>query len=284
MGSGPVSEDAFSSLRGEISIYLSNNCLEHVPRDLFDLSNIQHLSLRNNNLTKIPSSIRRLKSLRDLHLGCNQLKELPWELIWLMKNGKLENLSARQNPLPHLSDKTVEVWRLLTVNGSTRPEDAQERGREPSSPRKDRGWPRHVISKEVTYYNEEGHRVDISNPRSMGPAMAPSNNVPSLRELALREVCKLPDLENLTDEEISQYPPLVAPLIRKAIEARLEGGRICSVCERPYVIPRTEWTEWWDLTFYGPGIAPPAEWIRPMPFKRYGCSPSCAPLYSDDLI
>jgi hypothetical protein len=26
------------------------------------------------------------------------------------------------------------------------------------------------------------------------------------------------------------------------------GGQPCSVCQREYVIPRTEWMEWWDFT------------------------------------
>ncbi|KAJ5341205.1 Leucine-rich repeat typical subtype [Penicillium brevicompactum] len=274
VGAGPVSEDAFDSLHGDISIYLSNNCLQSVPRDLLGLSNIKHLSLRNNNLTKIPSSIRQLTSLEDLNIGCNQLTYLPWELIWLMKNGNLKKLNVRQNPLPLVRDADVRAWWKGAIDPSTLFDATPPRGFVPNSKYEE---PLHICTSPITYYNEEGNAIDPPTPRNMGTATEPSNSVPSLRELALREVCKLTDLEKLTDEEISQYPPLVAPLIRKAIAVRLEGGRICSVCERPYVIPRAEWTEWWDVTSVELQTQPALNLYRPIPFRRHCCSLSCAP-------
>jgi hypothetical protein len=130
----------------------------------------------------------------------------------------------------------------------------------------------------------EGNPIEESPSRnrttstSSGPTSV--NNAPSLREVALRAVSKLPYLEQTTDEELAEYPALLVPLLQQAREVRAAGGQPCSVCQREYVIPRTEWMEWWDFTPCENGMKMPrcpGEKLRPLPFRRFGCSFSCVP-------
>lgn len=43
-------------------------------------------------------------------------------------------------------------------------------------------------------------------------------------------------------------------------------GQKCSVCRKIYVVPRTEWLEWWSVEGEGG-----------LPFLRRGCSWGCVP-------
>ncbi|KAJ5773631.1 Leucine-rich repeat typical subtype [Penicillium paradoxum] len=285
----PVSENVFTSLQPFLRVYLPNNSLSALHNDLFELSNLKVLSLRNNKLTEIPSTIHRLAELEVLNLSVNRLTYLPWELLTLTQQGELKHLTVRPNPLLSIEEAQIAEWHRSNnkQNETEDDEDAtpfsplqfQEQDSAPGE-----GWtPIHVATGPTTYMDMEGIPTEHSSCRNtftFPTEGARVNDAPSLRELALRAVTKLPYLEQTTDEELAEFPPLIVPLLRQAREVRLAGGQFCSVCRQEYVIPRTEWTEWWDITPCENGMKLPrcpGEKLRPLPFKRFGCSLSCVP-------
>lgn len=253
--------------------------------DLFQLTNLKVLSLRNNMLTEIPPTIHRLAELEVLNLSVNRLTYLPWELLNLMQQGELKHLTVRPNPFHSIEEAQITAWHGINKNNTESSEDPNV------SPLRfqeheyalGEGWsPIHVATGPTTYMNMEGNPIDCSSRTAFPPPTQTIrvNNVPSLRELSLRAVTKLPYLEQTTDEELAEFPPLIVPLLRRAREVRLAGGQCCSVCQREYVIPRTKWTEWWDITPYENGMKLPrfsGQTLRPLPFNRLGCSLSCVP-------
>ncbi|EKV06870.1 Leucine-rich repeat, typical subtype [Penicillium digitatum] len=285
----PVSEIVFTSLQPFLSIYLPNNSLSALHNDLFELTNLKVLSLRNNKLTEIPSTIRRLTALEVLNLSVNQLSYLPWEILELMQQGELKHLTVRPNPFLPIEEAQIADWHYKPTNkketenteNSSPPLQFQDQ----ESPL-DEGWtPLHVATGPITDLNMEGNPMgdsSSSNRLALTPSgpTSPVNNAPSLREVALRAVSKLPYLEQTTDEELAEYPALIVPLLQRAREVRTAGGQPCSVCQREYVIPRAEWIEWWDFTPCENGMKMPrcpGEKLRPLPFRRFGCSLSCVP-------
>lgn len=280
----PVCEDVFTSLQPFLSIYLPNNSLATLHNDLFELTNLKVLSLRNNKLTEIPTTIRRLTALQVLNLSVNRLTYLPWELLTLMQQGELKHLTVRPNAFLPIEEAQIKEWHHSVINHeANNDEEASAPLRFEEKPNiLDEGLaPIHVATGPTTYLNMEGNPVDeISSANKLISASACGNNAPSMREVALRAVSKLPHLEQATDEELGEYPALIVPLLRQAREVRSAGGQPCSVCQREYVIPRTKWMEWWDFTPCENGMKMPrcpGETLRPLPFQRYGCSLSCVP-------
>ncbi|KAJ5188745.1 Leucine-rich repeat typical subtype [Penicillium cf. griseofulvum] len=282
----PVSENVFTSLQPFLHIYLPNNSLSALHNDLFELSNIKVLSLRNNKLTEIPSTIRRLTALEVLNLSVNQLTYFPWEILRLMQQGELKHLTVRPNPFIPIEEAQIAEWHY-NPNKEKETENDEESSpplqfqEQESSPNE--GWtPLHVATGPITYMDMEGNPMGDSSSGKRGTLTPTSlvNNAPSLREVALRAVSKLTYLEQTTDEELAEYPALIVPLLQQAREVRAAGGQPCSVCQREYVIPRTEWMEWWDFTPCENGMKMPrcpGEKLRPLPFRRFGCSLSCVP-------
>ena len=279
----PVSEDVFTSLQPFLSIYLPNNSLSTLHKDLFELSNLKVLSLRNNKLTEIPSTICKLTALEVLNLSVNQLAYLPWEIVKLMQQGELKHLTLRPNPFLAFEHSQIAKWHYNKKEAESDqnlsspvllqgPEDESE------------GWgPVHLATGPITYMDMEGNPMGDSSSRNSKPGLtSPVNDAPSLREVALRAVSKLPYLEQATDEELAEYPALIVPLLKQAREVRATGGKCCSVCQREYVIPRAEWMEWWDFSPFENGMKiarSPGQILRPVPLRRFGCSLSCVPTW-----
>jgi hypothetical protein len=95
---------------------------------------------------------------------------------------------------------------------------------------------------------------------------------PSLLELCIEACATYPDLNAIEELLIDAPPPLMRAL-KEAQAAREEGGRECSVCHRNYIIPRTEWIEYWQIMPAKPDRIhfDEAYW----PFLRRGCSHNC---------
>ncbi|KAJ5748839.1 uncharacterized protein N7511_010535, partial [Penicillium nucicola] len=276
----PVSENVFTSLQPFLRIFLPNNSLSTLHNDLFELSNLKVLSLRNNKLTELPSTIRRLTALQVLNLSVNRLTYLPWELLKLMQEGELKHLTVRPNSFLPIEEAQIAEWHHSAKNKRTEETDEEylssqlKFNYDESSTSSEPLWNSiHVATGPTTFLNMEGNPL-------MGSTIRHSNVAPSLREISLRAVSQLPYLEQATDEELAEYPALLVPLLRQAREVRAAGGQPCSICEREFVIPRAEWLEWWDITPCENGMKLPrhsGEKLRPLPFRRLGCSLSCVP-------
>ncbi|KAJ6151590.1 Leucine-rich repeat typical subtype [Penicillium chermesinum] len=273
----PISEDAYTSLQPFLSIYLPGNSLMFLPTEIFELKDLKVLSVRNNKLRELPSAIRKLTSLEVLNIAVNQLSELPWDLMRLMQAGELKHFTAHPNPFPSIEHAEIVKWHREPC----RKEDGVAIDSIPFDHYKiaplDAWSPVHVATGPVTQLDLEGRRIESSSASVSGHSKSAA---PSLRELALRAVSKLPELDLLTDEELEEYPALLIPLMRQVKKIRASGSQQCSVCRREFIMPRTEWIEWWDCVPHENGMKRPrtsGEKLRPLPFKRLGCSWACIP-------
>lgn len=74
----------YESLKGRrFKLDLSVNNLVSVNKFLYDIQNLEYLSLRLNQIEELSPLIGQLTELRELHLGNNNLKTLPIELTRL---------------------------------------------------------------------------------------------------------------------------------------------------------------------------------------------------------
>lgn len=292
----PLSENVYSSLQPFLSIYLPGNSLTHLHNELFELSGLKVLSVRNNELQEIPHTVEKLKQLEVLNVSVNRLTYLPWELLRLLQHGELKHMTACPNPFPSIEEAVVAKWHREPEK-KTMDQPYDEYDSEQDDPQITLETPRfdiyedsppaeawttiHVATGPITRLDMEGRPIEETTASSMMiPSLEPVPTAPSLREVALRAVCRLPDLEHITDEELADFPALVIPLMQQVKKIRAAGGQQCSVCQKEYIIPRTEWLEWWDCTPFENGMKlarASGEKLRPLPFKRFGCSWVCVP-------
>ncbi|KAJ5130564.1 uncharacterized protein N7515_006603 [Penicillium bovifimosum] len=304
----PATENAFTSLQPFLRIYLPNNSLSALPNDVFELNNLRVLSLRSNKFTEIPPAIGRLTDLEVLNLSVNRLTYLPWELLKLIQQGKLNHVISRPNPFHPIEEAQIETWHCKPEPDSE-PEEEPEPEPQPTTnstlpkmqlplrihlqltppPSLQLGpdtepnpvWaPILVATGPTNTMDMDGKPVQPTPYNRPSETTSKISNAPSLRELALRAVSKLPYLDQTTDQELADFPPLIVPLLQRAREVRLAGGQTCSVCGREYVLPRTEWMEWWDISPHESGVQLRrcnGMLLRPLPFRRFGCSLSCVP-------
>jgi len=83
------------------------------------------------------------------------------------------------------------------------------------------------------------------------------------------------------DVTYENLPQSMQSAMSIAQESWNEGGRICSVCKRQYVIPRTEWLEYHHIVR---NVAMINENDIAWPFLRRGCTPGCVRYKEDNNI
>jgi hypothetical protein len=100
---------------------------------------------------------------------------------------------------------------------------------------------------------------------------------PSLFELALRSCAASPRFASIPALLPLDAPRSVTAALDTARELKALGGQACSVCGAPYVLPRTEWLEWWFVS--GEEAGGKLGWALDglVPFLRRGCSVGCLP-------
>lgn len=89
---------------------LKNN---QFPYEVFQLTNLQSLTITKSRLTSIPEQINQLKNLRYLNLSKNNLKKLP-ATIGDLKN--LEQLIVNQNQLETLPETIGNLNKLYFLD------------------------------------------------------------------------------------------------------------------------------------------------------------------------
>lgn len=221
--------------------------------------------------------------LQEVNLSVNRLQCLPWEFLWLIKKGDLKHLTVRPNPLLQIEGADIAQWHSPEGTDPASPEGALKLC-EYEGPAPEEAWaPIHVATGRVRRFDMEGRPIgeDQTNMYMNRPSEPESESrVPSLREVSLLSFSKSSFFDQIPDSEMEDYPELILRLLRQARAVRDGGGRSCSVCHRSFVIARTEWIEWWDCSTYENGLKGPrcsGERLRPLPFRRLGCSPLCAP-------
>ena len=263
----------YRSLTPALRLYLSNNLLEEMPNEVFHLENLSVLSLRSNNLTEIPPSIGQLNNLIELNLGSNNLTWLPWELLGLL-HAKLQKCMIYPNPYIRPVPST---WNLAPAR-KAKPRD-----------------PCPVASTRIAFLDITGTSIRQWPPAPsslpehwpepqadnefLGPVPEERTKSPSLLEFALRACKRSPQLSQLPFLVPDDCPQHLTQLLQRTWKIREAGGQSCSVCGKEYVVPRTEWIEWWYCI---PEQATPilqdnplTRNREPVPLLRRGCSWAC---------
>ena len=256
-----------------LRLYLSNNSLDDVPGEVYKLENLKVLSLRSNNITEVLPSISKLINLDEANFGCNQLKWLPWEFLEFFRKS-FGKCTLHPNPFLIMNPSMESVERY------------RDGGEYPSQ---------HLASTHTAFLDITGASYreyppaptsiseNWAEPLSYGMALRPPleecQRIPSLLELAVRACYKAPQLSQLPFLLPNDCPPHLRQLLESTWKLKEAGGKTCSVCEQEYVIPRTEWIEWW--CGYPHGAEEPKNPIihshgfTPIPFLRRGCSWQC---------
>ena len=320
----PVTEGVFARLDPKLKIFLASNSLTTLPEELFNLKNLTVLSLRGNKLRELPPAIGRLHKLTELNISQNSLQYLPFEILDLFSDtSRLQSFQIHPNLLYERlrpSQEIIEADQDNPNNGfeyKMRPRRGAICGILP--PDRWRSWhPQWRVSykarSEIRYLDINGTHLKgptLSSHTLFGPRQFPNgipvadpndvptppsprcygiSRVPSLLELALRACSRTPELPYLASELPEDGPESFVSLLGLAITKKESGASRCTICKRDFIIPRTEWIEWWHIAkamdSAEAGIATSRqmklenerdEAESMVPLMRRGCSWLCVP-------
>ncbi len=283
----PQQRNSYQGLTPDLGLYLSNNSLDNVPSEVYHLVNLKVLSLRSNNLTEILPAMSGLTNLNELNLGSNQLTWLPWEILGLVDPSSplhVEKCNVHPNPFlkPVPSIRNIEDWKetlrknykghlastriaFLDTTGSSLRDYAQAPSSVPEH------WEKSLNAEDSVY-----------------PPLHKRTKTPSLMELAIRACYKSTHLSQLPFLLPSDCPAHLKQLLESTWKLKESGGTHCSVCGSDYILPRTEWMEWWYCTPSNgspvDGGELPAHKGMPVPLLRRGCSWQCFEENPDVMI
>lgn len=278
----PVTEGVFTRLDPKLKIFLASNRLTTLPEELFNLENLRVLSLRGNKIRELPPAIGRLHNLTELNVSQNSLQYLPFEILDLFSDSsRLQSFQIHPNlfherRLPSWdTDEDPENIIQETDLETIRPRRGAICGI--SSHHRRRSWhPQWKVSykdrTEVRYLDTNGAHIKgptLSNSTLFGPRkfqnglpVADPNDiptpptprgqgisrVPSLLEIALRTCSQTPQLPYLASELPEDCPESFISLLGLVSAKKESGGSKCTICKREFIIPRTEWIEWWQIS------------------------------------
>lgn len=106
------------------------------------------------------------------------------------------------------------------------------------------------------------------------PTLDLRRRTPSLLESVLRNLQTAPELSQLPFHISPTENPGLHKLLQRTYYLSESGGQQCTMCGTGFIIPRTEWMEWWTRG----GNA------EPLPFIRRGCSWACFPDNDDENV
>jgi hypothetical protein len=322
----PVVEGVFERLEPSLQLFLGSNQLNALPEALFNIPQLTVLSVRANNIRELNPAIGRLRSLAELNISQNKLQYLPFEILDLFEVGThLETFTFSANRFleiqrpPSEDEKDVPQHspfkpgsglypqkRLFSVATSSTPLNLRRKTWNPL-------W--NIVYKartKVRFLDMDGSLIEgpnISNQTLFGPKTFrngvpvadvndvptpprargnPVSRVPSLLEVALQSCSRHASLSAFSSYLEEPYPESFPVLLANAAAKKEAGGTKCTICNRNFIIPRTEWIEWWEINKASEksamaSAASPLGHIennremmeRIVPFIRRGCSWRC---------
>lgn len=327
-----TSKDGYLHRESKIVLIMANNQLTRVPGTLFSIENLVDLSLRHNKLTELPPAIAKCRNLRSLNLSFNRLRHLPFELVKLLPMLRLLYLVGNDFYEPEPSSTEGWLCHLEPLPISELPSfllDRLFKGRRPED------MPTLPIHRLVAWYIGRGavqytdtagrvyssfsvppaggerNQIRLEGPSELTGPLArhqgesesrPGSNqgltrVPSLVELCARSLAKSGQPEEFGD--MADEPDILATAVTAAAQSRYRDGQHCAVCKKFFVIPRTQWVEFFyynngefndggaekvpSPTSADPTVTPSREKILEnlIPCLRSGCSWKCVPRHTE---
>ncbi|KAL8829773.1 MAG: hypothetical protein Q9191_001821 [Dirinaria sp. TL-2023a] len=233
----PASQDEdYGEIYRPIELYLAGNELTVLPGELYELDHLTILSARANDIVEISPALSRLRRLEELNLSNNNLRWLPFEILDLFAH-RLGWISAALNPF-------IQPQNLNSAG--TIFENSPQSGL-------------HALCRtSVAYLSTDGSSVQGWTPapsstlnfqpqkaKMLEPPLSERTKVPSLLELALRSAYASMNLSQLPFFLPTSRPSNIDELLKRAWYIKSYRGQKCTVCNKEYLIPRTEWVEWW---------------------------------------
>ncbi|PBP24399.1 leucine Rich Repeat family protein [Diplocarpon rosae] len=324
----PATANNFHKLEPKLKLFLSSNYLTTLPGELFNLERLVFLTLRNNELRELPPSIGKLKNLHELNLSQNGLRYLPYEILNLLTyDCHLSSLHLHPNKfhepkIPYTKETEVEeVQCQIGLGKRTRRHPIQNATAsanitKPLGVQWNERWQVNFQARtDIRYLDITGKLVkgpifpaceaDLQSSTQSIPVVDMDDvpqppisrgglisRAPSLIEVALNACSrnpKLPYFADMLDEEMT--PPYMYNILSDAAMKKESGGSRCTICKRNFVLPRTEWIEWWEIAKNVdsesglPSAASPLRQVdndrdvleSMVPLMRRGCSWLCVP-------
>lgn len=267
----------YGSLVPRIDLFLETNRLQFLPGAVYSMRNLSVLNLRDNKLISLLPSITHLSYLVELDLSFNCLQWLPYEIRQFTFDP--DSIKIAGNPFV-IAD--IDHPKCQPLDDQIKAEDIRPifhngmwlRRSTAVTLLDEYGSAHHVTRMPSMFHTSirpSPMMMDVKWLEAYVPCVAPlpdiehSNNVPSLMETVLRAASKKAISYILVSEDL---PHTLSMLLRHTLRVKEAEGQRCSVCGKSYIIPRTEWIEWWSLA----RKCPNKSWV---PFVRFGCSASC---------
>lgn len=113
--------EAIADTGGVIKLILKKKKLVSIPKEIFNMTELEYLDLSKNKIDSIPKEIANLKKLRVLILSKNKLEQIPLELYQL-KNLKILDINSNDiSKLPRgikglLKLEELNLWNTSVDN------------------------------------------------------------------------------------------------------------------------------------------------------------------------
>lgn len=301
-----------------VDLSLRHNQLTELPQAIARCRNLQTLNISFNRLRWLPFEVvERLPMLRRLNLVGNDFYEPEPSST---EGWQLDGSAFQVSELPEqIRDLLSDRLRLegrgdygVDIESTFSRLSAWYIGRGPVQYTDTTG--RIYSSFRVPSAGGARNQVPIQDPneqpgplaRHQGESQArPGSNqglrsgrVPSLVELCARSLARFGQPEDLGD--MSSEPDILATVVTAAAQSRYRDDQRCAVCNKFFVIPRTQWIEFFYHTygcfngrrgFIEPGTESRADSIvtpqrakileNLIPCLRSGCSWKCVPYQTE---
>lgn len=301
-----MGRNQYEELLPELKIFLANNELESIPGGFFNLEHITVFSVRHNRIKEIPTAISRLSKIKELNVANNQLRWLPYEILELYPKATKDsqtstvNFTGQRNihfyPNPFFGARRAgDSSDIETGSGSQEPYTMKYEFRSrvrffekmgklvqgPVFPTDDpeRDADRNPKTMNSVHWQDNSIEIAPEDDIPMPPTKGPVNRVPSLIEVGLKNYAKLPLARRPTERAlVKSRNQIVVPLVHHTLRVLESETKLpkCTICERTFVLARTEWLEWWSFDEKG-DMAGYQYNAKPVPLMRRGCSWMCVP-------
>lgn len=258
-------EGKYLHRESNIKLLMANNLLTRLPGTIFAIENLTILSLRGNSLTELPPAIGQCRNLLQLNVAYNKLSHLPFEVIEMIPKTDVIHYG---NNFYELDARCIEDLAETTPEPAPDPDNIGHSRFDPRN-RHMRAW---YTGRGAVQFTDTTGRVYSSftvpatggsedrirlatehtppstsyqgqSKRGTGRNVDWTTRVPSLAELCARSLVRAGQSDSYAD--MAGEADLVSKCYAAAGETMFQGGQWCAVCKKPFVIPRTQWIEFY---------------------------------------